>query len=117
VEESFDFYGRTLSGQPENRSRDKRGVSTVESVLGFMVGKMYVERHFQPEAKARMDALVSNLRVAFREAIGELEWMSEDTKVEALAKLEKFNTKIGYPDVWRDYSCVEIVADDLIGNM
>ena len=117
VEESFDFYGRTLSGQPENRARDKRGVSTVESVLGFMVGKMYVERHFQLEAKARMDALVSNLRVAFREAIAELEWMSEETKVEALAKLEKFNTKIGYPDVWRDYSCVEIVADDLIGNM
>ncbi len=117
VDADFDFYSRTLSGQPEMRSRELRGVSTVEQVLGFMVGQMYVDRHFQPEAKERMDALVSNLKVAFREAIDELEWMSADTKAEAQDKLSKFNTKIGYPDVWRDYDCVEISANDLLGNM
>ncbi|MBV2129342.1 M13 family metallopeptidase [Arsukibacterium indicum] len=117
VNASFDFYGRILSGLQEQRSREKRAVSTVESNLGFMVGKEYVERHFQPEAKARMDEMIENLRVAFKEAIDELEWMSPATKVEAQAKLAKFNTKIGYPDVWRDYECVTIAADDLIGNL
>lgn len=117
VDENFDFFGRTLSGQPENRSREKRGVGVVENVLGFMVGEMYVERHFQPEAKERMDQLVANLRVAFAEAINELEWMSEETKAEARAKLASFNTKIGYPDVWRDYDCVTIDAGDLMGNL
>ena len=117
VDENFAFYGNRLSGQPENRSREKRAVSTVEDVLGFMVGEKYVARHFQPEAKARMDELVGNLRVAFSRAIDELEWMSADTKAEAQRKLERFNTKIGYPDVWRDYDCVEIAADDLIGNL
>ncbi|MCA1799097.1 MAG: M13 family peptidase [Xanthomonadaceae bacterium] len=113
----FDFFGRTLSGQPEMRAREKRGVGVVENVLGFMVGKLYVDRHFPPEAKARMDALVANLRAEFRVAIDALEWMSDETKVEAQAKLAKFNTKIGYPDVWRDYGCVEIAADDLVGNI
>jgi putative endopeptidase len=117
VEEAFDFYGRTLSGQPENRSREKRGVGVVESVLGFMVGEMYVARHFRPEAKERMDALVANLRVAFEEAIDDLEWMTDETKEEAQAKLARFNTKIGYPDVWRDYECIEVSAGDLMGNM
>lgn len=117
VNASFDFYGRILSGLQEQRSREKRAVSTVESNLGFMVGKEYVQRHFQPEAKARMDEMIENLRVAFKEAIDDLEWMSPATKVEAQAKLAKFNTKIGYPDVWRDYECVTIAADDLIGNL
>jgi len=117
VEEHFDFYNRTLSGQPEMRSREKRGMNLVQSTLGFIVGKLYVERHFQPEAKERMDALVGNLKVAFRAAIDELEWMSAETKVEAQDKLAKFTTKIGYPDVWRDYSCVEIRANDLWGNL
>ena len=117
VEERFDFYNRTLSGQPEMRSREKRGMNVVQGNLGFIVGKMYVERHFQPEAKERMDALVGNLKIAFRAAIDELEWMSAETKVEAQDKLAKFTTKIGYPDVWRDYSCVEIRGDDLWGNL
>jgi putative endopeptidase len=114
---SFDFYGRTLSGLQQQRSREKRAVSTVESNLGFMVGKEYVERHFQPAAKERMDEMIENLRLAFKEAINELEWMSPQTKVEAQAKLAQFNTKIGYPDVWRDYQCLTIVANDLIGNL
>ncbi len=117
VEEHFDFYNRTLSGQPEMRSREKRGMNVVQSALGFIVGKMYVDRHFKPEAKERMDALVGNLKVAFRAAIDELEWMSPETKIEAQDKLAKFTTKIGYPDVWRDYSCVDIRADDLWGNL
>ncbi|WP_372628102.1 M13 family metallopeptidase [Arsukibacterium sp.] len=117
VNASFDFYGRVLSGLQEQRSREKRAVSTVESNLGFMVGKEYVARHFQPEAKARMDEMIENLRLAFKEAIDDLEWMSPQTKVEAQAKLAKFNTKIGYPDVWRDYQCLTIAANDLIGNL
>lgn len=114
---SFEFYGKTLSGQQEQRSREKLAVNVVDSNLGFMVGKEYVARHFKPEAKARMDVMIENLRVAFKEAIDELEWMSAETKVEAQAKLAKFNTKIGYPDVWRDYDCLTIEANDLIGNL
>lgn len=116
-EASFDFYGRTLSGQLEQRSREKRGVSAVESVLGFMVGKEYVARHFKPEAKKRMDEMVKNLLVAFEQSIVDLDWMTDATKEEALAKLSTFTTKIGYPDVWRDYDCLEIDPLDLVGNM
>lgn len=113
----FDFYGRILSGQQEQRERIRRAVSTTESVLGFMVGKKYVERHFPPEASERMADMVDQLLIAFEESIRELEWMSEATKQEALAKLATFNTKIGYPDVWRDYDCLHIAPDDLIGNL
>ncbi|MDX3773556.1 M13 family metallopeptidase [Chromatiaceae bacterium AAb-1] len=113
----FDFYGRKLNGLQEQRTREKRAASLVDSTLGFMVGKKYVEQHFRPEAKARMDELIENLRSAFKVAINELEWMSEDTKKEAQAKLAQFNTKIGYPDVWRDYDCVSIDAKALIGSL
>lgn len=114
---SFDFYGKTLNGLQEQRSREKRAVGLVDSNLGFMVGKKYVEQHFKPEAKARMDQMIENLRVAFRQSIDELEWMSPVTKKQAQIKLAKFNTKIGYPDKWRDYSCVEISPTDLVGNL
>ena len=117
VDASFDFYGKTLNGLEEQRSREKRAVSLVDNNLGFMVGKKYVEQYFKPEAKARMDQMIENLRVAFRQSIDELEWMSPVTKKQAQIKLAKFNTKIGYPDKWRDYSCVEINAVDLIGNL
>lgn len=117
VDASFDFYGKTLNGLQEQRSREKRAVSLVDNNLGFMVGKKYVEQYFKPEAKARMDQMIENLRVAFRQSIDELEWMSPVTKKQAQIKLAKFNTKIGYPDKWRDYSCVEINAADLIGNL
>ncbi|GAB2649858.1 M13 family metallopeptidase [Nocardia goodfellowii] len=116
VEESFDFNGRTLSGQPENRERWKRGVSLVEALLGEAVGKLYVARHFPPEAKARMVELVANLQEAYRRNISQLDWMSPETRQAALAKLEKFTPKIGYPDNWRDYSAVEIDPADLVGN-
>ena len=117
VQASFEFYGKTLSGLQEQRSREKRAVGVVDSSLGFMVGKQYVDRYFKAEAKARMDEMIENLRGSFKVAIAELEWMSEPTKVEAQAKLAKFNTKIGYPDVWRDYDCLTIDANDLIGNL
>ena len=117
VDASFDFYGKTLNGLQEQRNREKRAVSLVDNNLGFMVGKKYVEQYFKPEAKARMDQMIENLRVAFRQSIDELEWMSPVTKKQAQIKLAKFNTKIGYPDKWRDYSCLEINAADLIGNL
>ncbi|WP_159841022.1 M13 family metallopeptidase [Nocardia sp. CY41] len=116
VEENFDFYGRTLTGAEENRERWKRGVNLVQDLLGEAVGKLYVAEHFPPEAKARMVELVANLQEAYRRNIAELEWMGEDTRVAALAKLEKFTPKIGYPDKWRDYSGVTIDPDDLVGN-
>lgn len=114
---NFDFYGKTLNGLQQQRSREKRAVSLVDSNLGFMVGKKYVEQYFKPEAKARMDQMIENLRGAFRQSIDELEWMSPVTKKQAQIKLAKFNTKIGYPDKWRDYSCVEINPTDLVGNL
>ncbi len=116
-EAHFNFYGRVLRGQQEQRTREKRAVAATESVLGFMVGQLYVDRHFPQEASDRMDEMIDNLTVAFEQSIKELEWMTDETKEEALAKLSTFNAKIGYPDVWRDYDCLEIVADDLIGNL
>ncbi|MFE9788363.1 M13 family metallopeptidase [Nocardia salmonicida] len=116
VEEYFDFYGRTLTGAEENRERWKRGVSLVQELLGEAVGKLYVARHFPPQAKARMVELVANLQEAYRRNIADLEWMGPDTRAAALTKLEKFTPKIGYPDTWRDYSAVEIDAGDLVGN-
>ncbi len=115
---NFAFYGNTLSGQPEQRERWKRGVSLVNGTLGEGVGKIYVDRHFPPEAKAQMEDLVANLRAAFRERLNNgTEWMSEDTKEEALAKLEAFTPKIAYPEEWETYEGLEVGADDLYGNL
>ncbi|WP_353509794.1 M13-type metalloendopeptidase [Intrasporangium sp.] len=117
VDEDFDFYGRTLSGQPEIKERWKRGVAVVESAVGEAVGQLYTERWFPPEAKERMQHLVANLVEAFRRSFASLEWMGEETRKEALDKLDKFVAKIGYPEVWRDYSAIEIDATDLVGNV
>jgi putative endopeptidase len=117
VKENFNFFGTTLSGTPQIRERWKRGVSLVEGSLGEAIGKIYVELHFPPAAKARMEALVANLIAAYRVSISDLEWMSQATKSKAITKLEKFRPKIGYPDKWRDYSALEISADDLFGNL
>ncbi len=117
VDENFDFYGKTLSGVEEQRTREKRAMAIANTNLGFLVGKKYVAKHFKPEAKARMDLMIENLRAAFGESINELTWMSEDTKKQAQVKLAKFNNKIGYPDKWRDYDCVTIAPNDLIGNL
>ena len=116
VAEDFEFYGRRLSGTEELRERWKRGVSVVEGLMGDAVGRLYVERHFPPLAKARMDELVANLREAYRVSINSLAWMTPQTREKALAKLDKFTPKIGYPAKWRDYSALEIKRDDLYGN-
>ncbi|MBH0781223.1 peptidase M13 [Nocardia sp. NEAU-351] len=116
VEESFDFYGRTLTGAQENRERWKRGVSLVQELLGEAVGKLYVAEHFPPQAKTRMIELVANLQEAYRRNIADLEWMGPETRKAALAKLEKFTPKIGYPDRWRDYSAVTVDPADLLAS-
>jgi putative endopeptidase len=116
VAEDFAFYGRTLSGTETIRDRWKRGVSVVENLMGDALGKLYVERHFPPGAKARMDELVANLREAYRVSINQLDWMTPETRQRALTKLDKFTAKIGYPAKWRDYSKLVIERDDLYGN-
>jgi putative endopeptidase len=116
VAEDFAFYGRRLSGTEELRDRWKRAVSVVESLMGDAVGRLYVDRHFPPQAKARMDELVANLREAYRVSINDLDWMTPQTRERALAKLDKFTPKIGYPRKWRDYSKLVIERDDLYGN-
>ncbi|NBO45487.1 MAG: peptidase M13 [Actinobacteria bacterium] len=117
VQESFDFYGRTLTGAQEIKDRWKRGVALVESVLGEAAGELYVAAHFPPAAKTRMQELVANLVEAYRKQISTLEWMGEETRQRALEKLSKFTPKIGYPDKWRDYSTLDISATDLMANV
>jgi endothelin-converting enzyme/putative endopeptidase len=114
--ENFDFYSRQLSGRKEQRPMWKRGVSVVNGNLGEVIGKVYVGRHFKPEAKTRMTQLVENLRSSYGESINDLEWMSETTKKAAHVKLAAFTPKIGYPDQWKDYSALTIKSDDLVGN-
>ncbi|MDV8148314.1 M13 family metallopeptidase [Arthrobacter sp. B10-11] len=117
VDANFAFYGTTISGTPRNKDRWKRGVAVVEASLGEAVGQIYVARHFPETHKARMQTLVANLIEAYRQSITGLAWMSEDTKLEALKKLEAFRAKIGYPEEWIDYSAVEIDPADLLGNV
>ncbi|WP_396667198.1 M13 family metallopeptidase [Microbacterium sp. R86528] len=117
VAENFSFYGTQLTGVPVNRERWKRGVSLTEAALGEAIGKVYVQRHFPPAAKTAMDGLVENLVAAYRQSISELEWMTPETRERALAKLEAFTPKIGFPTKWKDYSSLEIDATDLVGNV
>lgn len=115
--ESFNFFSKELNGRKEQRPQWKRGVSVVNSNLGEVIGKVYVGRHFKPEAKDRMSTLVENLRSAYGTSIDDLEWMSQDTKKAAHVKLAAFTPKIGYPDKWEDYSALTIKGDDLVGNI
>lgn len=117
VNANFDFYGKTLSGTEELRDRWKRGVGVIEGNLGEELGKEYVAVHFPPEHKAKMLKLVDNLLEAYRQSISTLDWMTDETRERALEKLEKFVTKIGYPDEWRDYSALELVEGDLLENL
>ncbi|MCZ6771647.1 MAG: M13 family peptidase [Proteobacteria bacterium] len=116
---NFRFYGTTLYGQPEQRARWKRGISLVGGMqgLGEAIGRVYVQRHFSPDSKVMMIEMVENLRTAFRQRMAALEWMGDATKTEAYAKLNSFRAKIGYPDKWRAFTTLEIVADDLAGNV
>ena len=116
-DEDFEFYSKQLNGREEQRPQWKRGVAVVNNNLGEIIGKVYVSRHFQPEAKIRMSQLVENLRNAYGQSIDELDWMTDDTKKAAHVKLAGFTPKIGYPDKWQDYSELEISATDLVGNI
>jgi len=112
----WEFRSRDLSGQPEQRARDKRGISFAEGMLGEAVGRLYVAEYFPAESKAKMEELVANLRTALGNRIRNYDWMGDATKAQALDKLNKFTVKIGYPSKWRDYSKLEVRADDLLGN-
>ena len=116
VEESFRF-SKILTGREELPALWKRGVGLTNSVMGDALGKIYIKSYFPPEYKKRMTDLVNNLLFAFKVGIEELEWMSEETKIKALDKLDKLNVKIGYPEVWDDYEGLELRADDLFGNL
>ncbi|WP_151526549.1 M13 family metallopeptidase [Serinicoccus kebangsaanensis] len=117
VEAHFDFHGRTLSGTPANKERWKRGVGLVEALLGEAAGELYVEAHFPPAARERMAELVANVTEAFRQRIGELEWMGAETRERALDKLAAFRPKIGHPATFRDYTAYQLDAGDLVGNV
>ncbi|RXQ94455.1 M13 family peptidase [Ancylomarina salipaludis] len=112
----FAFYGTTLTGATEQQPRWRRMSNATGSVLGEAVGQLYVEKYFPPEAKVRMDELVNNLKIALRGRIEKLEWMSDETRKEALAKLDAFGVKIGYPEKWEDYSNLEVSTDSYIQN-
>ncbi|HWW12877.1 MAG TPA: M13-type metalloendopeptidase [Brevundimonas sp.] len=117
VDARFDFYGKALSGQPENRPRWKRGVSLVNGSLGEALGREYVAHYFPAESKAQMEALVANLRAAMTERLQHLDWMSDATRQQALYKMGRFGVKIGYPEQWRSYDGLRLVPGDLYGNV
>jgi putative endopeptidase len=116
ADESFNFYGRTLSGVPQQRERSKRAVAATSNALGDAVGKLYVRRYFPPEAKAKVQEMVKNIIAAFGRRIDNLDWMSPATKAKAKAKLETLYVGVGYPEHWRDYAGLKIVRDDALGN-
>ncbi|HEY4531392.1 MAG TPA: M13-type metalloendopeptidase [Luteimonas sp.] len=116
VDAHFDFRSKFLSGQPEQKERWKRAVAHAEEVMGEAIGRDYVALYFPPDAKAKMDALVANVKVAMGARLDQLEWMGEDTKAEARAKLQGFGLKIGHPDTWRDYAALEVRDGDVLGN-
>ncbi len=113
----FAFHSTAVTGVEEQKPLWKRAVEATGSSLGEVLGKLYVDQHFSQEAKTRMQELVNNLKQAFAVRIEKIDWMGEGTKKQALEKLSKFNTKIGYPDEWKDYSALTITADDLVGNL
>ncbi len=113
---SFEFYGKTMQGSKEREPRWMRMISATNSALGEALGQLYVAKHFKPEAKAKMLELIALLQDAFRESINERTWMSEETRANALAKLDAFVPMIGYPDKWRDYSELHIDRTSFAAN-
>ena len=116
VDASFDFHGKFMSGSPQQRDRAKRAASFVEGVMGEAVGREYVAQYFPPDAKAKAEALVDDIRSAMRSRIEHVTWMSPETKAKGLAKMDKFGVKIGYPTKWRDYSMLIVDPGDAFGN-
>jgi len=113
----FEFFGKTLTGQELPRTHWKRGVSIVNAYLGDAAGRLYIERHFSPKAKARAERLVASIVSAFKSAVRDAPWLTDKARRAALDKLSRLSTKVGYPDRWRDYRGLEIRADDLFGNV
>ncbi len=116
-EESFAFYGRTLRGQPVQEPRWQRAARTIDAVIGEALGQLYVEKYFPPDARARMNDLIDNLKGVFRGRLANVPWMTEPTRAKALVKFDRFSQKVGYPAKFRDYSTVEIRRDDYLGNV
>ena len=117
VEESFNFFGKALTGVDQQRPRWQRGVDLTNQVLGDAVGRLYADKYFPPETKAKAQAMAADLVKAFGKRIDALTWMSPETKVKAKQKLETLKVGVGYPERWRDYSALEIVKGDPIGNV
>ncbi|WP_068875530.1 M13 family metallopeptidase [Phenylobacterium sp. CCH9-H3] len=117
VDANYAFRLKELAGQPEQQARWKRAATFMNGALGESIGRVYVARYFPPEAKAKMDALVGDVRTALGARIEKLDWMGPDTKQRALEKLAKFTVKIAYPATWRDYAALELKPDDLYGNV
>jgi putative endopeptidase len=116
-DESFAFYGKVLRGQPSQEPRWQRAAKVIDGQLGEALGQLFVARHFPPSARARMIELVDNLKAVFHDRLAKVDWMTDTTRAKALAKFERFTQKIGHPDQFRDYSKVEIRADDYAGNV
>lgn len=114
---NFDFYSTVLYGVEEQRPMWRRATGLLNSTLGEVIGKVYVKQHFPPEAKQRMQVMVDNLLSAYEVSIKELDWMTDETRMQALDKLSKFTVKIGYPDKWKDYSALQVSDSDLFGNL
>ncbi|MFC6441646.1 M13 family metallopeptidase [Bowmanella sp. JS7-9] len=114
---NFEFYSKVMQGVEEQLPQWRRGVNLLNGHVGEVIGKVYVKKHFPPEAKARMEKMVQNLLLAYEQSIKQLDWMTEETRVQALDKLSKFTPKIGYPDKWQDYTALTISKDDLFGNL
>lgn len=117
VDARFEFFSKTLLGAEEQRPRWQRAIGSMNGSMGELLGQLYVEKHFPPAAKARMGEMLYYLSEAYADSIKNLEWMSDETKEQALIKLSKFTPKVGYPDEWRDYSSLAVSGDDLIGNV
>ncbi len=117
VNQDFAFRGQVLSGQRELQPRWQRCVRIADATIGQLLGQEYVRRNFTPEAKRKMNELIDNLISALREDIPKLTWMGPETKAQALAKLDAFKRRIGYPDVWRDYSALQISRDSYAQNL
>ena len=113
----FSFYGTQLTGRTAQQERRIRGTRLLDTSMGEALGKLYVARYFPPDAKAKMDVLVANLVKAFDQTLQTLDWMGPETRAKALEKNANFTPKIGYPSKWRDYTALQIVRGDLIGNV
>ncbi len=117
VEQHFAFHGQALSGTPQQSPRWKKAVAATNGALGDAVGRMYVARYFPAEAKAEVEAMVTNIKAAFARRIEGLHWMSPQTKAEAQAKLKAMRVGVGYPSTWRDYASLTVRVDDAFGNL